>query len=186
VLESMGYEFEVMSSDIDEKAFRFDDPKKLTLALAHAKADALLPRILPAQHSRSARIHEPALLITADQVIFYNGSIREKPADEKEARAFLRSYGAYPIETIAAVVVTNTATKERREGVDVARVWLTPLAESLIDVLIAEGETLSLAGGFTLRNPLLKPYIEKIEGEFESIIGLPKKLTERLIREIGG
>ena len=58
VLESMGYEFGVMSSNIDEKAIRFNDPQKLTIALAHAKADALLPRI-----------QEPALLITSDQVV---------------------------------------------------------------------------------------------------------------------
>lgn len=39
VLEKLGYEFEVMPADIDEKAIRFDDPTKLTLVLARAKAD---------------------------------------------------------------------------------------------------------------------------------------------------
>jgi len=41
ILQQMGYEFEVMSANIDEKAIRFDDPKKLTLAIVNAKADAL-------------------------------------------------------------------------------------------------------------------------------------------------
>ena len=115
VLESMGYEFEVMSSDIDEKAIRFDDPSVLTLALANAKADALL-----------ARIHEPAILITADQVVAWNGTIREKAKDENEAREYLRSYAAHPAETVAAVVVVNTATKKRQEGRNGSIAWNHP------------------------------------------------------------
>ena len=79
VLAEMGYEFEVMPSHIDEKAIRHDNPKELVLALANAKADALLPRIA-----------EPALLITADQVVAWKDEIREKPRDEKEERYFLK------------------------------------------------------------------------------------------------
>jgi septum formation protein len=55
LLSAMGYAFAVMPAHIDEQAIRAKDPATLTLALAHAKADALLPQI-----------HEPALLITSD------------------------------------------------------------------------------------------------------------------------
>jgi len=168
LLKRMGYEFEVMNPDIDEKAIRFDDPKKLTLALAHAKADALLPKI-----------HEPAILITADQVVFCGGKIREKPASEKEAREALRGYKTHPLETVTAVVVTNTSTSERNDGVDVAKVWLRPIPASIIEALIKEGDVFSRAGGFSIENPLLKNYVEKTEGELESILGLPKEFAWR-------
>jgi septum formation protein len=58
LLSAMGYAFAVMPAHIDERTIRAEDPGALTLALAHAKADALLPHI-----------HEPALLITSDQVV---------------------------------------------------------------------------------------------------------------------
>ena len=45
ILEEMGMDFEIMVSDIDEKAIRFDDAEKLVLALARAKAEALKPKI---------------------------------------------------------------------------------------------------------------------------------------------
>src|SRR5262245_54982209 len=77
LLSAMGYAFAVMPAHIDERAIRADDPGVLTLALAHAKADALLPQI-----------REPALLITSDQVVVWQGTIREKPAHAEEARAF--------------------------------------------------------------------------------------------------
>jgi septum formation protein len=58
LLSAMGYAFAVMPANIDARVIRSEDPGVLTLALAHAKADALLPQI-----------HEPALLITSDQVV---------------------------------------------------------------------------------------------------------------------
>lgn len=175
LLRRMGYEFEVMNPDIDEKAIRFDDPKELTLALAHAKADALIPKI-----------HEQAILITADQVVFCEGKIREKPDSAKEAREALYCYKTHPLETITALVVTNTTSAKRSEGVDVAKVWLRPIPANVIETLIKEGDIFLRAGGFSIENPLLKDYIEKTEGGFESILGLPKQLTERLIKEAQG
>src|SRR3989344_5547078 len=81
MLEEMGYEFEVRSANIDEKAIRIDDPKELTLALARAKAEALRAQFL-----------EDAILITSDQVVVWNGEIREKPQDKKKAEDFLEGY----------------------------------------------------------------------------------------------
>lgn len=52
VLKILGYEFDCMSPDIDEKSIRDSDPHKLTLKIAHAKADALLPQVqLKKSHS---------------------------------------------------------------------------------------------------------------------------------------
>ena len=45
VLREMGYEFTVMPANFDAKTIRWTDPEVLTLALAKAKAKALLPRI---------------------------------------------------------------------------------------------------------------------------------------------
>ena len=173
VLEKMGYDFSVMSADIDEKAIRHDDPKVLTLILARAKAAALLPKI-----------DEPAILITADQVGCWRGEIVEKPADADEARRYLRGYGETPLDTVAGIVVTNTATGKKAEGVDVVRITFAPIPDSLIEEFIMEGDIFSRAGGFSIEEPRLVPYIKSIEGEIESVIGLPRAMTERLIREV--
>jgi septum formation protein len=173
VMENMGFEFEIMIANIDEKAIRFDDPKKLTLALANAKADALLPKIL-----------EPAILITSDQVVVSNKKILEKPENEIEARRFLRSYAKYPPQTVTAVVVTNTITKKRLGGVDIAKVIFKEIPDNIIDQIIKEGDFLTRAGGFSVEDPKLKNYIINIEGDINSVIGLPKKLTEELIKKV--
>jgi septum formation protein len=167
----MGYAFAVMPAHIDERAIRSEDPGALTLALAHAKADALLPHI-----------HEPALLITSDQVVVWQGKIREKPEHAEEARAFLRGYGEGPAETVTAVVVTNTATGVRQQGVDRATVWFRRIPEGVIDQVIAREEVFAHAGGFSITDPLLEAYIERVDGTAESVIGLPAALTRQLLR----
>lgn len=172
ILEKMGYTFDVMSADIDEKAIRHEDPKELTMALAKAKAEAL-----------RLRIKEPLLLITADQVVYWNGQIREKPEDEDEARNFLQGYAQYPAKAINAVVVTNTQTGKQAGGIDITTVHFRPIPEEVIEKLIREGDVFSQGGAFSVLNPLLAPFIERVEGTVESAEGLPVELTQRLMKE---
>ena len=173
MLEEMGYEFEVMSADIDEKAIRFENPKELTLALARVKAEAIKPKI-----------YGSALLVTSDQVVTWNGQIREKPENTEQVREFLQGYNICPAETVTAVVVTNITTNKQAEGVDIAKVYFHPFSEEDIKEIVKEGRTFHLAGGFTADGPIWEKHIKKIEGTRDSVIGLPKELTERLIREV--
>lgn len=173
MLEEMGIEFGVITADIDEKAIRFDDPKKLVLALARVKADALKPRI-----------SEPAILITSDQVVIWNRKIREKPENEKEAKEFLEGYNIAPAETVTAVVVTNLVTGKRMEEVDVAKVYFNNFSENEINDIISEGQVFHLAGGFTVDGEKWASHIKKIKGTRDSVMGLPKKITRKLIKEV--
>lgn len=173
ILTQMGYKFIVMHPNIDEKKIRHQDPKKLVLALAYAKADALLPRI-----------KKPAILITSDQVVYCNNRIIEKPEDKNEAREFLRLYSQHPVKTINATVVTNAANKKQLGAIDTATIWFRPIPEKVIEQLVKKSLILNCAGGFYIDDPVLKKYILKIKGTIESIMGLPKELTEQLITTI--
>ena len=173
MLEEMGFEFEVMPADIDEKAIRLEDPEQLTLTIARAKADALI-----------SRISEPALLITSDQVVLCNGEILEKPENADEARKFLRNYAKYPAEVINGLVVTNIATKKQVEGVSRAKVIFQTIPEDVIDKLIEQGDIFTQAGGFSVRNLYLKPFVKEIDGTIDSVEGLSKELVSRLLKEV--
>lgn len=172
ILESMGYQFEVMPADIDEEAIQLADPVELTLSLAHAKSEALL-----------LRISEPAILITADQVVVYREKIRGKPCGHVEAIMFLKSYNDYPAETVTSVVVTNTVTGQSASGTDKAKIWFQIPPGVILDYAVF-GDSLEHAGGFAHEHPILAPCVVKIEGESESLAGLPRKLTAALIKQI--
>lgn len=158
------YGSDFMAADIDEKAIRRESPEEMTLAIAGAKADALLPRL----------VGREVLLVCMDQVVCCGDEVREKPVDEKEARAFLESYRSGKGATcVNGMVVHNTKTGKRVGATDLATVFWRPFPDAVIEHLIAKAEIFTSAGGFTVENPELKAYQDRLEGSIDSIEGLP-------------
>lgn len=174
LLEEKGYQLEVMVPDIDEKAIRADDYHTLPLLVARAKSDALV-----------SKVYQSAILVTADVIVVCDGNLYEKPKDAQEARLFLKRYSdGHPAEVISALVVTNTANNKRAEGTDVAKVFFSAMPQAVIEDFIENGDPYSKAGGFGIQIPILKPYVNKIEGTRECVMGMPTDLLERLIKEV--
>lgn len=173
-LKNNGYEFEVMNPDIDEKSIRTDDYYQLPLAIAKAKAFALFPHI-----------SEPALLITGDQVIVCNKELHEKPESEKEAKYFLKKYSdGHCAETVSALVVINTKNGKQAEGIDIGKICFKPIPNKVIEDYLKNGNPYARAGGFAIESPILKPYLETVEGTMESMMGMPITLLKKLIKEV--
>lgn len=175
ILEKAGYVFDVLVSDIDEKLIKTEDPYQRPLVLARAKADALV-----------VKVKEEAIIITSDTIIIAEGNLYEKPETEKEAREFLKKYseGLVP-SVVSAIVVANTKTGKIYEGIDVAKVSFKPFSDSFIEDFIKNGEPLKLAGGFGVLHPIMKPYVDKVEGTRESIAGMPLHLLKKLLKQAG-
>ena len=174
VIEDHGFVVETMSPDVDELAIRTEDFYDLPLTLARAKSDSL-----------RSQVSEPAILITIDTVAAFDGNLRERPLTEKEAYEWLREYSTgNPVETISGVVVINTGTNKRAEGTDKTKVYFKEMPESVIQDFIAQGNPLRLGGGFGIQHPIMAPYIDRIEGERESVIGMPITLVKKLIAEV--
>ena len=81
-------------------------------------------------------------------------------------------------------MVVNTGNAKTSKGVDIAKVWFRPFSEDFINLIIKKGDVLNAAGSFTRGDSLFEPFIIRQEGDKDSIIGLPKKLTKRLIEEV--
>lgn len=170
---AMDLRISMMSPEIDEKAIRHEDAEQLVLAIAHAKADALLPRI--------PQSTERIFLITADQVARYKGQIREKPKDRNQAFEFLKSYSNSSVETISGIVVTDVSTNIRQEGVDIATVYFSHIGDDLIQRTIDREDVMNCCGGFMIDDEELKDCVVRIDGGSGSIMGISKRLTVELL-----
>lgn len=168
-----------ISPDIDEKAVRRSDPKELVLAIANAKADAVLKK-LQAQDAVD-------LVICCDQVIVYDGQVREKPESEEECKLHLQSYGEHGIPAVCVtgmvVVSPAHAADVRVEGVEVATQHFKPVPDRVAELLIAKGDVMYCAGSFVVEDALLQPYLGRREGDLETVQGMPKQLTRQLLVE---
>ncbi|KAI3907893.1 hypothetical protein MKW92_029999 [Papaver armeniacum] len=184
-LTEMGFDFTIMTADIDDKAIRM---KILTLLLYFLQANGIISRIQTTDCSEKNA--EPALLITADTVylnIFfppstsdstiknavfsrlqndvriYEGVIREKPSSKEEAPI---RYSGGRAATVGSVLVTNLTAATRRGEWD--RVEIP-------DEVI---EKLAIAGGLIIEHPLTLPFIEEVVGTTDSVMGLPRLSQE--------
>jgi septum formation protein len=64
------------------------------------------------------------------------------------------------------------------------RQWFKPIPKDVVDELIEKGDVMWCCGGFVVDDPLIMPYLDKREGDEDSIIGLPMRLTRQLIAEV--
>ncbi|XP_057729741.1 uncharacterized protein LOC130945091 [Arachis stenosperma] len=182
ILAEMGYEFTVMTADIDEKSIRKEKPEDLVMALAEAKADAIVQKLLIG--SNLEKDGPTTLLITADTVVVYQGIIREKPTSEKEAREFIKGYSGSHAGVVGSVMVTNLVTRKRSGGWDSAEVYFHEIPDEVIDDLIDDGVTFRVAGGLMLEHPLTLPFVDAVVGSTDTVMGLSKDLTEKLLLEV--
>ncbi|CAN1835694.1 7-methyl-GTP pyrophosphatase [Linum perenne] len=154
ILAEMGYEFSVVTADIDEKAIRKEKPEELVMALAEAK------------------------------VVVYDDAIREKPSNEEEARQFMKDYSGSHAATVGSVLVTNLKTGVRKGGWDRVEIYFHEIPNEVIEKLVEEGSVLKTAGGLIIEHPLIVPYVKEVVGTTDSVMGLPKALTEKLLKEV--
>ncbi|KAI3978815.1 hypothetical protein MKX01_015990 [Papaver californicum] len=181
ILTEMGYEFTILTADIDEKSIRMEKPEKLVVALAEAKAAAILSRLQLSDFLEKDA--EPTLLITADTVVVYEGAIREKPTNKEEARQFLKDYSGGLATVVGSVLVTNLKTGISKGEYDRVEVYFHDIPDEVIDNLIEEGTVLHVAGGLKLEHPLIWPFVETVMGATDSVMGLSKALVKQLILE---
>uniref|UniRef100_A0A0D9VYF4 Maf-like protein n=1 Tax=Leersia perrieri TaxID=77586 RepID=A0A0D9VYF4_9ORYZ len=120
ILADMGYEFTVMSADIDERAIRREKPEDLVKALAEAKAEAIKLKLHgeDISHARD----QPTILITSDQVMVSKGMIRERPKSQEEAEEFIKGYSGDKAYAVNYVLVTNLNNGASKGGWDIPKV----------------------------------------------------------------
>ncbi|KAF6983623.1 hypothetical protein CFC21_001779 [Triticum aestivum] len=181
ILNEMGFEFQVMTADIDERSIRREDPDELVMLLAEAKADAIMSRMNISDYQKEG--DQPTLLITSDIVVVHEGIIREKPSSKEEARQFLKGYSGAHVSTVGGVVVTNLTTGKKLGSLDKAEVYFHDIPDEIIENLIDEGVVFRVAGGLLLEHPLVLPLVEAVVGSSDSVMGLSKDLANKLIHE---
>ena len=188
LLEAMGCEaFEVRVADIDEAAIgdRSGDPSALVVAVATAKCDALLERHFEGAAAGGA-VDDDVVLVTGDQVVTYEGAIREKPADLAEARAFASSYSGGACGTVGCVVVHDVLNARRYVEVHEARVDFGAFPPTLVyDILAADGDiVVQCAGGLMVEHPLLQPHVRGVVGGVDSLMGLSTPVLAKLLSDV--
>ena len=131
-----------------------------------------------------AQAHPDALVIGADTVVGVDGLILGKPRDEADARRMLRllSGREHQVYTGVSLVRWNGSFSRTRLGM--TRVFFREMTDGEIDAYVATGEPMDKAGAYGYQGRA-GMYIEKIEGDFFNVVGLPLCLLGEMLTEAG-
>uniref|UniRef100_A0A0V0H825 Putative ovule protein n=1 Tax=Solanum chacoense TaxID=4108 RepID=A0A0V0H825_SOLCH len=92
-------------------------------------------------------------------------------------------YSGGQATVVGSVVVTNLTKGIRKGAWERSEVYFHDIPDEIIDSLIEEGIILNVAGGLMLEHPLTLPFVDTLIGTADSVMGLPRSLTEKLIEE---
>lgn len=184
LLASLGIEFDVLAVNDhtllnfagDEEQHPGEAPEDYVVRTACDKARAVLMKI-------KTEGLEPRPVLAADTTVIVQGVILGKPQDAAEAERFLRAMSGTFHEVRTAIVAGNDP-ENLAIDVSVSKVWFKHLSDEDIHAYTATAEPYDKAGGYGIQG-LAGIFIEKIEGSYTGIMGLPVFETARLLQPFG-
>lgn len=129
-----------------------------------------------------AEAHPDALVLAADTVAHHDGALLEKPADAEDARRMLRSLSSGAHRVCTGGALAHAATGREVLFSEVTRVRFADLSDEEIDAYIATGQPLDKAGAYGIQQGLGSVFVEKIEGDYHNVVGLPLRRFYRALR----
>ena len=171
LLREAGYDFDVVPAALDESRLDGEAPNDYVTRLAGAKAAAVAPRF------------PDRVVIGADTVVVIDGAVLGKPADDAAAVGMLGRLSGHGHDVLTGVALHLGA--RALGGVEVTRVTFAALDDARIRWYVETGETGDKAGAYAVQG-IGSRFVERIEGSYTNVVGLPIPLVDRLLRQFGG
>jgi len=172
LLEQLGLPFEVVPSGHPEDHDVGGDPHELVKSLSLAKAKAV------------AAEHREAVVIAADTVVEFHGQILGKPQTGPEAAGMLETLNGRAHRVITGFTVMTMAGQETVTRSVETTVHLKRLTREEIGAYVASGEPLGKAGAYAIQG-LGAVIIDRIEGDYYNVVGLPLNALSQVLQDFG-
>lgn len=176
LLQAAGIDPEVLVSGVDESQVDTDQPDELSLTLARMKALAVVERLRPTPGERT-------LVLGCDSVLALDGEILGKPADAADATRRWRQMRGRSGVLHTGHCLVDVTMESRVEAVAATTVHLADVSDEEIAAYVATGEPLAVAGSFTI-DGLGGPFVERVEGDPSTVVGLSLPLLRNLLAEL--
>ena len=167
ILQQAGIPFVVRISDVDESVRPGESPAGYVQRLAAAKAHAV-------------EAADGETVLGADTTVVVDGEILAKPTDAADARRMLALLAGRRHDVLTGICLRRgeSATCD----VVATGVVFAPLTSEEIDAYVASGEPMDKAGAYAIQG-LASKFVERIEGDYFNVMGLPVALVYRRLQE---
>lgn len=174
ILEKMGLEFEVMTSDYEEVFESLDFSYEKIEELAYNKAKSVLN-----QNFSPLTTHH-SLILAADTVVVLDNQILCKPKDSEDAIEMLRQLSGKRHSIVTSICMIDASTGEKKILSETSYVGFKDLSEELIKNYVKIFNPLDKAGAYGIQE-LPEGFVEEVKGSFENIMGLCPLIVKKLL-----
>jgi len=172
LLKKIGLKFKVEPSNYEENISFELEPHELAKSLSLEKAKLV------------ATNHKNTLVIAADTFVVFEGKILGKPRTETEAKEMLETINGKSHSVITGFSIIDTENNKALSRSVETKVHLRELSSNEIDAYVKSREPLDKAGAYAIQG-LGSVIVEKIEGDYFNVIGLPLGALTESLKEFG-
>lgn len=172
LLKQIGLNCQIMVCDVDETLLPGMSPPELVEFLAERKAAAV-----------ARNLHE-GIVLGADTVVVWQGQVLGKPLNEEDAFSMLVKLQGSTHDVYTGVALIDVHSGKIMVGHEKTRVFFRNIEEDEIRRYVASGEPLDKAGAYGAQG-LAAIYINKLEGCYTNVVGLPLARLSVMLKAIG-
>lgn len=167
--------FEVQVSGVEEKLEEGLTPQKQVERLAYIKAKDVFDK------TSGDRI-----VIGSDTVVAKNMKIYGKPMDKADAKKMIKELiagdGVHSVITGLSILIEENGEIKEYTSHDETKVFLKKMSDKEIEKWVDSGKAMDKAGAYGIQNEFCV-FVEKIEGNYNSVVGLPVHMVYDVIKE---
>ena len=167
-------EFEVIVSGVEEKLQEGLTPQEQTTRFSYIKAKDIYEK------TKGDRI-----IIGSDTIVTKNGKIYGKPKDKENAKQMLKELlegdRVHSVITGVSIIIEKDGICEEFKTFDEVKVFLKETTDEEIEKWINSGKAMDKAGAYGMQNEFCV-HVEKIEGNYTSVVGLPTHKVYDIIK----
>ncbi len=171
-LQQAGVPFIVDISNYEEDMTLKMEPAELAMHLSEGKA-----RDVAAQHKN-------AVVLAADSFAVFNGQLLGKPHTLARAKEMLQMLSGQCHSFITGFMIVDTDSGKTHSDSDETKVYMRKLTSDEIDGYLAKEDVLERAAAYRIQN-LGAVLVEKIEGNYSNVIGLPFPKVAKALHDFG-
>lgn len=171
LLNNLSIEFVQKKADVDERVKKGETPEEYVVRISKEKALKVKEEI------------NEGLILGADTIVVIDSQILQKPVDRKDAFEMLSKLQGRDHFVYTGIFLFNTYNGKETSGYTKTRVWFSSLTPEQIWKYIESGEPMDKAGAYGIQE-MGAFFIERIEGDFFSVMGLPLNLLWKLSRDV--
>lgn len=176
LLKKAGYDFSVVPVKVSEIPNKNLNVNEQILDIARRKARAAFDQL-------KSSTDTPFRVLSADTEVIFAEKPLGKPQNREDAFRILRLLSGKPHQVITAVCLIDSNSHKELSQYEITHIHFKNLTDEEIWTYIDSGEPMDKAGAYGIQG-LGGNFVEKIEGPFDNVVGLPIALVKKMLAEI--